>query len=124
MGVGWAPVADVGTVGNSPTAAYCLSVLRAANIRPTADDNSLMTALLMCDQIRLFVAAAKAGGGLDSARINAGLNAVGNSHPLASSFKGAFSASRIDNVGAVRDIEFKQNCGCFAYRSNQLYHVN
>jgi hypothetical protein len=121
LGVGYVPASDVATATGTPAANRCLDIMRRAGVSVSAQDASLGAALAVCDYLRLFVAAARAGGGLDAQHLTAGLAKAGSQVPSAFTFQGALSETRPDNIGAVRDVAYEAGCSCFAYRSKALY---
>lgn len=123
MGVGWDPVDDTGAVPGTAAAADCLALMKHAGLDPAAD-GSVSIALAICDEIQIFAAGARAGGGFGASQLAAGLAKAGATVATALTLRGALSPTRLDNVGAVKDIAFSSSCSCWAYSSSQLIAVN
>lgn len=123
VGSGWEPYVDTGDNTN-PAAKACMAALKRGGVDYGGSLVPTDIALYLCDEIRLIAQAIEAGGGFSTADLNAGLARIGHTYtPAVVSFQTGFSSTRADVVGAVRDIAFNTECGCFRYRSSQLWSV-
>lgn len=117
LGVGWLPGFDVITpppLGKAQK--HCRDVLAKQQIK-YEDPIQYNQAQAICDGIYLFVNAAKLGGGLSSEAILSGMSRINTVYESANTFESAFSATRHDEVGAVRDLGWNVDCKCFKYLS-------
>jgi hypothetical protein len=122
LGAGWQPIFDVGRPEGA-AAATCLRNLARRGVNYSGQAQATQIALIICDSARVISQALNAGGGLSTAALATGLGRAGPSLQPALTFRSAFSATRVDVVGAVRDIGYRTSCSCFAYLAPRLWPI-
>jgi hypothetical protein len=117
MTVGWAPTIDVNTAqdpGDTPGAAHCRSVMKAAGITPgNRQDLGLMYSV--CDAVYAFRAALTAGQTPSVYGLRRGYEALGTRFGPALTFNNFLAPNHHYGVDAVRDVAWDTPCGCFTY---------
>jgi hypothetical protein len=118
LGVGFSPYNDVSSPP-PPTAAqaHCLAVMKQGGVDVPAAPSAQMLAQNICDQISVWVDAARQGGGLDPPHVIAGLDGLKGVYTPGSIFASGLSSTRYDEAAAVRDLGWSDGCACFAYLS-------
>ena len=120
MGTGFCPVCEVPgdkDPNDSPGVPACKADLAKAGIRYEGESrrSALGIAYATCDGLKLIFEAFKAGGGLGSASLVAGLDRVGKGFATARSFRSGISRTRPALPAKVRDFSWNPACTCFAY---------
>ena len=116
MGVGFSPFNDVAKP--PPLTAqqrHCLKILRDGGLDVPSAPSAQMLAQNICDQITLWVDAARLGGGLDPVHVLAGLDHLQGTYTPGTVFASGLSSTRHDEAAAVRDLAWNEDCACFAY---------
>lgn len=116
LGVGWIPTSDVNSSSDpGPTSAAqtrCRKMMQKAG-QNTGDRSAFNIMTRSCDGFNFLVTAIDKGG-LSPQGMWRGAQAMG-SLPPASTFRISFSGGRSDGAAAVRDLAYRDDCGCFAY---------
>lgn len=119
LGVGYTPTRDVWDARDpgdvSPAQARCREVMQQAG-QDTSNRNAFQVMVGACDGFN-FLAGAIESGGLSPEGLQRGAQAMGSLSP-ASTFGIAFPGGRPDGAAVVRDLGFREDCGCFAYLSD------
>lgn len=124
VGIGWLGPNDVDVARmdvKPPAFDTCRNYLRRSG--QDVSGFALVTLLSYCDSLRLFLYAAGAGGGFDSASIQRGLAERGTGFPSALVLESALSATRMDGALAVRDVRYDGSCSCFRYSGTRRYRA-
>ncbi|HWB67921.1 MAG TPA: hypothetical protein VG708_13940 [Mycobacteriales bacterium] len=114
VGISWTPTDASPVPAPSAQARQCDAYAKAAGIRDTTG-LQVENFRGVCDAIRLFVAAAQAGGGFTAADLAAGMAKVGARFAPASTYSSELSASNHGLPGEVRDFRFDSSCTCMKY---------
>ena len=118
MGVGFSPFNDVASPPPpTPTQKHCLKVLHDGGVDVPSAASAQMLAQNICDQIYVWVDAARLGGGLDPAHVIAGLDHLKGVYTPGTVFASGLSSTRRDEASAVRDLDWNDPCACFRYAS-------
>jgi hypothetical protein len=120
VGVGWSPITDVPASREGPLPAIrsqCATIFRNAGVTLGARTSSGQhMAHADCGNLLLLrrvLAANPAGGGPNDLRI--GLERVGTSLPMPTSFSTRLDHTRHDGAAGYRLVRFDQGCACFEY---------
>jgi hypothetical protein len=120
LGVGWAPSIDVDPAQDpgdvSPAATHCRQVMQQAN-QPSSVSLAWFAMGVACDTFNFFAAVIPKSG-FSAAGFSGAAAALG-SMPPSVTFSISFPGGRPDGVGAVRDMGYGDDCGCFSYLSKQ-----
>lgn len=120
LGVGFAPLIDVKRPPPlGPGRARCQKILRDANVRVDSSPISQFAAQAICDEILLYVHAARLGRGLAAGDILAGLSRITETYQAGNVFAVGLSATRFDEAAAVRDLGWNPSCSCFGFLSTR-----
>jgi hypothetical protein len=117
LGVGTAPALDVVKVSGelTPGGALCRKVMRDGGETYDGKRFAEAFAFSICDSVRLYVEAARAGGGFDGDAFLRGARAVGPTFRPAMSFLSGVSNGYQVLPGAGRDLRYDTTCSCFRY---------
>jgi hypothetical protein len=119
MGVGFSPYNDVAVPPPAtPAQKHCLKVMKDGGVDVPAAASAQMLAQNICDQIYVWVDAARQGGGLDPAHVLAGLDHLKGVYTPGTVFASGLSSTRHDEAAAVRDLGWNDACTCFRYLSS------
>ena len=119
LGVGFSPFNDVAVPPpTTPAQARCFKVMKDGGVDVPAAASARMLAQNICDQIYVWVDAARQGGGLDPAHVLAGLDHLKGVYTPGTVFASGLSSTRHDEASAVRDLGWNDSCACFQYLSN------
>jgi ABC-type branched-subunit amino acid transport system substrate-binding protein len=124
VGVGWLGPNDASGANfdlKPKGFATCQDYIKRSGQNPTGFALIILTTY--CDSMRLFLYAAEKGGSFDAASIQRGLAMAGTAFPSALVLRPAFSDTRMDGAGTVRDIAYDTACSCFRYQSTKQQDV-
>ncbi len=120
VNVGWSPMSDVGEgpgTAHGPGFARCIDLMKKkeANFASSFD---YYLAAVTCDAYFFLEAGVEAGlPSITAPSFIAGVERLGTSFPVATSYLVAFGPGRHDGVAAVRNSTFNEACNCFKYSS-------
>ncbi len=125
LGIGWVPIVDVDQAQDppgdvSPRETHCREVMKEAG-QPTDSRLAMATAYRICEVFN-FLSSAVEAGDLSPAGVQRGIAAMGSMPPV-STFRIQFKGGRRDGLAAVRDLEYRLACECFAYASSKNHGV-
>jgi hypothetical protein len=117
LGVGTAPPMDVVKVAGelTPGGALCRKIMRDGGETYGGKRFAEAFAFSICDSVRLYVEAARAGGGLDGDAFLRGSRTVGPAFRPSMSFLSGVRNGYQVLPGAGRDLRFDTGCSCFRY---------
>jgi hypothetical protein len=118
LGVGSAPLVDVATPpAMGPGRAHCKKVLKDAHVDVDPGYLAQAAAQGLCDEIYLYVDAARAGGGFTPSHLTSGFARISATFQAGTVFRVGFTATRFDEPSAVRDLGYDAECHCFRFLS-------
>lgn len=119
VGIGYRPTVDVdgkrdpGPIGHVET--RCVKTMRNGG-HDTSSRDALHLMFAVCDTFKFFSLAIERGAltpdGFQRGTVSMGPMAA------AGTFRMKFQGGRLDGVDAVRDLGFREDCGCFKYLSS------
>jgi ABC-type branched-subunit amino acid transport system substrate-binding protein len=119
VAVGWAPIADVGSqpyTRYGPGYQTCASIMKAAGVPLTENDNNTGVALKTCDAFFFLKAAIDRGApSVTLQSFVRGAESLGDSYKTALSYGSSISANHRSGVSVLATTAFDESCTCFKY---------
>lgn len=118
VGAGWSPgldMADAQTPALNPAAKQCEALMVRAGESLRNKRLGYAVSQTFCDGLNLFVAAAKASGGLTPEKLGQGLLIAGPRFPSSISFSTALTQGRAFLPGSYRGFGYDPVCSCYKY---------
>jgi hypothetical protein len=121
LGAGFRPGTDVAASSSpgdlSAAGPRCRAIFRTAGLTYERYSLAETIAFTYCDMFRLMAAAATEAATFTAVALRRAFDTVGSAFESATVFRNAFSSTRSDASGAVRDLGFVDSCQCFRYLS-------
>lgn len=105
----------------NPATTECRKIMRDAGQVP-ASASEQATMMIGCDQAFFFQAAIQASGNLTTDGLRQGMEMLKN-RDSAVTFKSMFGLGSHASAQAMRDAEYRSDCGCYTYASKELHTV-
>lgn len=123
LSIGWAPSLDLAGADDpnekaSPLRRRCLKILEDGGLTAFSSRNAMGQALITCEEVWFFEAAAKAAGrNLTTQSFVAGIESIRSTVDSPLTLGNRFGPGRHDGVARVADAAFVDSCRCFRYTS-------
>lgn len=125
VGAGFRPNTDVSPRQNpgdhNSAGPLCRGIMSKAGLRYERHGTAEGVAFTHCDSFRLLADAMNKAGSPAGNQVRQGVEVIGPKFESASVLRNAFSGTRSDASGGVRDLGYVESCSCFRYLSEKIH---